>query len=87
MPAKHVILAVHVRQRTKQIPLVQSVLTEFGCIIRTRVGLHDADGKHCSASGVILLELIGQDKQFAALARKLSRISGLEVKKVVFGHP
>jgi hypothetical protein len=87
MLEKHVILGIHVRQRTKHIPEVQTILTEYGCSIRTRLGLHDADGKYCSPSGVILLELVGDEKQFDALEEKLSKVEGVEVKRMVFDHP
>ena len=40
---KHIIFGVHVTQRVDNVPAVQAVLTKYGCNIRTRLGLHDAD--------------------------------------------
>ena len=39
---KHLILGVHITNRVKHVPEVQKVLTEFGCSIKTRLGLHEA---------------------------------------------
>jgi hypothetical protein len=61
---------------------VQQVFTDFGCIIRTRIGLHDGVGDRCSNSGLILLELVGNAKQQKKLADSLKRIKGVRAKLV-----
>jgi hypothetical protein len=40
--AKKTILGVHVAQRTKHTAKVQKNLSDYGCSIRTRIGLHEA---------------------------------------------
>lgn len=83
----HLILGVHVTDRVTEVPRIQALLTEYGCSIRTRLGLHDADDKRCSPGGVILLELVGDRARCGQLARKLAVVKGVEVKKIVFGKP
>jgi hypothetical protein len=61
---------------------VQKVFTGFGCIIRTRIGLHDGVGNTCSNQGLILLELIGELVQQKNLAAALKRIRGVKAKLV-----
>jgi hypothetical protein len=87
MLQKHIILGIHVHNRVKRIPNVQTVLTEFGCNIKTRIGLHDTDGSFCSPNGLILLELVGDEAQCDELARKLGAMDGVEVQKIEFDHP
>ena len=84
---KHLILGVHITNRVKHAPEIQKVLTEFGCSIKTRLGLHEAGAKACSPNGLILLEMIGDDKASNRMARKLKEIEGVEVQKMVFAHP
>ena len=79
--AKKTILGVHVAQRTKHTAKVQKILSDYGCSIRTRVGLHDAGGGYCSPNGLILLEIVGQARE---LASALSKVPGVAVKKMVF---
>ena len=84
---KHLIFGVHITNRVKHVPEVQKVLTEFGCSIRTRLGLHEAGATACSPNGLILLEMVGDDKASNRMARKLRAIAGVEVQKMVFAHP
>ncbi len=78
---KKTILGVHVAQRTKHTAKVQKILSDYGCSIRTRVGLHDAGDGFCSPNGLILLEVVDRA---AALASALARVPGVAVKKMVF---
>lgn len=78
---KRTILGVHVAQRTKHTARVQKVLTDYGCSIRTRVGLHDAGAGFCSPNGLILLEVVSRAGELAAA---LARVPGVAVKKMVF---
>jgi hypothetical protein len=78
------ILGIHVSDRVKKAELIQPVLTKFGCTIRTRLGLHDVTEDFSSPTGMILLELTGDPKEFVKLENELLRIDGLEVKKMIF---
>jgi hypothetical protein len=55
-----VIMGIQILRRSKVAPSVQSLLTEYGCYIRTRLGLHEAASDDCSNKGLILLELIDE---------------------------
>jgi hypothetical protein len=82
----HLIVGVHISDRVKRAGDVQAVFTEFGCNIRTRIGLHDADGVVCSPSGVVLLELVGAEDECDAMMARLEAIEGVEVQKMTFAH-
>ena len=79
--ATKTILGVHVAQRTKHTAKVQKILSDFGCSIRTRVGLHEAGDGACSPNGLILLEVVDRA---GALAAALAKVPGVSVKKMVF---
>ena len=61
MTDDHIILGIHVTDRLKNAVDVQKVFTEYGCNIKTRVGLHDVDADVCSPSCVVLIEFFGSD--------------------------
>ena len=84
---KHVILGVHITDRMKHAGELQQAMSRYGCSIRTRLGLHDAGENFCSPNGLILLEVVGDPKECAALAKALKAIRGVEVQRMVFGHP
>jgi len=73
-----------VSKRHAEAAVVQQVLTENGCVIRTRLGLHDAGADRCSDNGVIFLELVGAAAAKKKLIKALSAVKGVEVKTVSF---
>jgi len=78
------ILGIHISDRVGKAGLIQPVFTKFGCTIRTRLGLHDVTEEYSSPTGMILLELTGDPKEYVKLENELLKIEGLEVKKMVF---
>ena len=86
MQQDHLILGIHIQNRMKAAPAVQALLGEYGCNIRTRLGLHEASETSCSNAGVILLEMIGHPAKIAELEAKLAGLAGVSVQKMVFGH-
>lgn len=83
---QHIIMGVHITDRTKHVGRVQSLLTEYGCYIKTRLGLHEASKKVCSPNGLIVLELIDDAVMAEEFAGKLSALEGVEVQKMIFDH-
>jgi hypothetical protein len=84
--AKHIILGVHVTERMNHVPQVQKFLSEFGCYIKTRLGLHEVSENVCSTNGLMLLEMFGDEKKCLELKDKLNTIDGVEVKSMEFDH-
>ena len=79
--AKRTLLGVHGAQRTRHTAKVQKILSDYGCSIRTRIGLHEAGAGFCSPNGLILLEVVDRA---GALAAALAKVPGVSVKKMVF---
>ena len=82
-----IIMGIELEQRRETAADVQEVLTDYGCFIKTRIGLHSASnqGEVCSEKGLIVLELINDSqKQTEELEEKLTDIEGVNVKKIEF---
>ncbi len=86
MEQPHLIFGVHVTDRANQVPQVQKLLTEYGCNIKTRLGLHRVDEQVCSPRGLILLEMFGDPALCGQLKAKLSKLEGVEVQEMLFEH-
>jgi hypothetical protein len=82
--AKRIILGVSITDRVKNVLDVQKVLTEFGCNIKTRLGLHEVGDSFCAASGLILLEACGDAGKIADMESMLRAVAGIDVQKMVF---
>jgi hypothetical protein len=82
---KHLILAIHVADRTQHVPEMQKHLTDYGCYIKTRLGLHEVSENYCSPNGIIILEMLDENKS-TELKDTLNGIDGLEAKLIQFEH-
>ncbi len=81
---KRIILGVHISERVKQAAEMQKIFTEYGCNLKTRLGLHEVNEKSCSPAGIVILEFFGDESKADELAERLMAIDGIEVKKMVF---
>jgi hypothetical protein len=76
------VLLILVDHRNDAAVQVQKVLTGWGCLIKTRLGLHADVLDNCSEQGLIFLELVGEEEKHAELERKLNLVSGVSAKLV-----
>jgi hypothetical protein len=76
------LLVILMRTRRSSAVRVQSVLTEFGCMIKTRLGIHDGVLDKCSDTWLIILELVGPKADKSRLDKKLKAISGVKTRLV-----
>ena len=81
---KYIIFGIHITDRQKAAVCVQEVLTEYGCNIKTRLGLHEIDTNVNSSSGLILLEMCGDKDAIDSAASKLEAIDGVDMKTMEF---
>ncbi len=77
------IMAILIDKRSAAAPQVQEILTDHGCIIGTRLGLHEVNG--CSENGLILLTLCGDSTQIAQLEENLTALHRVQVKQMEIG--
>ena len=78
---KENIIIVKACKRKNNADSLQKVLTEFGCIIKTRLGLHEA-GDVCSDEGLIILQLAGDSAEAEKLEQALNGLDGISCKSV-----
>ncbi|MCL1971664.1 MAG: hypothetical protein FWG57_01595 [Endomicrobia bacterium] len=76
------ILILSVEKRKETALKVQKVLTESGCFIKTRLGLHESGEGKCSDTGLIILQLEASSAEIKALISNLKKIKGVKVNSV-----
>lgn len=72
------IIGIRLENRTECAVEFQKIITEFGCEIKTRLGLHPPDDFICLNYGIILLEVAGEAKK---LREKLAKKWDIQVMK------
>lgn len=76
------IMVVKIGSRKTTSVQVQEVLSKFGCSIKTRLGLHEA-GDVCSQEGLLILQLVGDKDEMAALEKALNQMEDVKAKIVI----
>jgi len=68
--------------RSKSAVNVQHILTKYGCIIKTRLGIHDGVLEGCSDVGLLILELVGDKIQRQDLDQELKMVEEVNTKLI-----
>lgn len=80
-----IIMGIQVDNRDTDAVKVQELLTKHGCIIKTRLGIHEAASNMCSSSGLILIEFSPNcEEDVKKLESELSTLNDVSVQKMVF---
>ena len=51
-------MGIKIGNRNEEAVKFQEILTQYGCNIRTRIGLHNIGEYKCTNNGIILLEVV-----------------------------
>ena len=79
------IMGIQVGNRESEALKVQELLTKNGCIIKTRLGLHESSEELCSIAGLIILEFLpDKENEIAIIEKELAALDSIVVKKMVF---
>ncbi|MDD3535771.1 MAG: hypothetical protein PHC50_06490 [Candidatus Cloacimonetes bacterium] len=54
------VVLIKIDHRASEATKVQSILTEYGCNIKVRLGLHEVSKEFCANDGLIVLEVEGE---------------------------
>ena len=79
---KRDIVAIIVDHRSDTAVNVQKVLTGWGCMIKTRLGLHEGVLDDCTQTGLIILEMVGESDRIDEFLRKLNLVKGAQAKRL-----
>lgn len=77
------ILGVRLNDRVHDSVIFQKIISEFGCDINTRIGLHRVHNDACPRTGVILMEIIHNEKA-VDIEKALLQIENIEIQRMVF---
>jgi hypothetical protein len=75
------IMIIKTQKRRDNVPSLQKVLTDFGCLITMRLGLHEA-GNVCSDEGLIILHLIDDESEIKSFEEALTKLDHIKYKLV-----
>ncbi len=76
------IMVVKIGERREHSPKVQEVLSQFGCSIKVRLGLHETDNV-CSEEGILILQLTGEKDEMLKLEKALNVLPSVKAQMVI----
>ena len=74
------IIGLRVDHRHSNALNLQKTLTEFGCNIKLRVGLHETGEDFCSDDGVIMLQACGDKETIGKMMDAFNNVEGVTAK-------
>lgn len=74
------IVGLRLNNRRHNAMELQKALTENGCNIRVRLGLHEASQEFCAEDGLIVLQPCGEQADVEQLVQKLNAVDGVTAK-------
>ncbi len=72
------IIGIRLFSRNKNANTFQNILSEFGCYIKTRIGLHHLNEGFCSNDGIILLEFTGNNEVLQKMKLRFNAIKDIK---------
>jgi hypothetical protein len=75
------VVVIGVQHRREEADKLQHLLTEHGCEVKARLGLHEA-GSVCSDEGLIILQLVPDEPKADSLVLELNKLDGIKAKLV-----
>ena len=79
------VILILIDKRTDAALKVQEVLTEKGCMIKTRLGMHETSS--CAEEGLIFLNVKGSDGEVNELLEELNNIKRVKAELVKMSLP
>lgn len=74
---KTTILGIRLKKRLSNSTELQKLLSKYGCMIKTRLGLHSISQDACSPDGIILLEIMDFNDELDEFKKELGKLEGL----------
>ncbi len=68
------VVLIKIDHRATEATRVQGILTEYGCNIKVRLGLHEVSKEFCANDGLVVLEVEGDANVIAQMMDKLNAI-------------
>lgn len=76
------VVLIKIDSRATEAIKVQEVLTEYGCNIKVRLGLHEVTEDKCANDGLVVLEVGGDKAEIKEMIDKLNAIEYVNAKHI-----
>ncbi|MCB5247777.1 MAG: hypothetical protein PHD87_07525 [Candidatus Cloacimonetes bacterium] len=79
---KYKVILIKIDHRSTEAVVVQNILTEYGCNIKVRLGLHEVSKEFCANDGLIVLEVEGDKRKLNTIVKKLNAVEFVQAQLI-----
>ena len=76
------VILVKIDHRSSEAVKVQTLLTDYGCNIKVRLGLHEVSKEFCANDGLIILEVEGDKRKLNKLLKQLNAVEYVQAQLI-----
>jgi hypothetical protein len=76
------VVLIKIDHRSTEAAVVQDILTQYGCNIKVRLGLHEVSKEFCANDGLIVLEVEGKQDELTAMLTALKAVNYVQAQIV-----
>lgn len=80
MQNEYEIAGILIKEPSVAFQEVQKIMTSFGCVIRTRLGINNDE----IAGGIIIVDLHGDEKQKKLFLERIREVKNVELQEMKF---
>lgn len=74
------VILIKIDHRSVEAAKVQSILTEYGCNIKVRLGLHEVSKEVCANDGLVVLEVEGDKRKLNKIVSLLNKVEYVQAQ-------
>lgn len=76
------VVLVKIDHRSTEATKVQEILTQYGCSIKVRLGLHEVSKEFCANDGLVILEVEGEKAETEKMLVALNAVEYVNAKYI-----
>lgn len=76
------VILVKIDHRSSEATKVQEILTQYGCNIKVRLGLHEVSQEFCANDGLVILEVEGKENELKEMLQALNQVDFVKAQLI-----
>lgn len=76
------VVLIKIDHRATEATRVQGILTEYGCNIKVRLGLHEVSKEFCANDGLVILEVEGSQEELKQIIDSLNQVNYVQAQLI-----
>ncbi len=76
------VVLVKIDHRSTEATKVQEILTQYGCSIKVRLGLHEVSQEFCANDGLVILEVEGDQQELNKMLEALNKVDYVQARYI-----